>query len=329
MHKIGRNDDCFCGSGKKFKKCCLHKEETVLEMKRHHEGLIKFALDHFQPVLAERTTKFVAEFPVDKEHEQTFANISVCWDVFCTPLKDGKTITELYFDEKKPSLSSSAMDLSDGWNKAVPSLYTIEHYETDSLLIVKDVFTSELFTVNISTPQKPALDSVLLGTLVHNGSSYEFYIGYVEIPEKELPQLKERILAISPSEKATDIFRSHFPAVLQIALSDNLEPSSETVLGSASEGEEKLSGVMRLVLEIADASVYERAEGVWNQYIKEADPVIRKEAVFAAALDYFVTKDLHGEAATQAGTAKKYGVSAGSLSSRYRDIKETITSVTA
>ncbi len=23
-HKIGRNDPCPCGSGKKYKKCCLH-----------------------------------------------------------------------------------------------------------------------------------------------------------------------------------------------------------------------------------------------------------------------------------------------------------------
>ena len=26
--KLGRNDPCNCGSGKKFKKCCLYKEET-------------------------------------------------------------------------------------------------------------------------------------------------------------------------------------------------------------------------------------------------------------------------------------------------------------
>ena len=24
--KIGRNDKCFCGSGKKYKKCCINKE---------------------------------------------------------------------------------------------------------------------------------------------------------------------------------------------------------------------------------------------------------------------------------------------------------------
>ena len=26
-NKIGRNDPCPCGSGKKYKKCCLHRKE--------------------------------------------------------------------------------------------------------------------------------------------------------------------------------------------------------------------------------------------------------------------------------------------------------------
>lgn len=28
-HKIGRNDPCYCGSGKKFKRCCWGREEGV------------------------------------------------------------------------------------------------------------------------------------------------------------------------------------------------------------------------------------------------------------------------------------------------------------
>lgn len=28
--KIGRNDPCICGSGKKYKKCCLHGSDSVL-----------------------------------------------------------------------------------------------------------------------------------------------------------------------------------------------------------------------------------------------------------------------------------------------------------
>jgi hypothetical protein len=30
MANTGRNDPCPCGSGKKYKKCCLPKEEAVM-----------------------------------------------------------------------------------------------------------------------------------------------------------------------------------------------------------------------------------------------------------------------------------------------------------
>ncbi len=31
-HKTGRNDPCHCGSGKKYKKCCLKKDRTNLKI---------------------------------------------------------------------------------------------------------------------------------------------------------------------------------------------------------------------------------------------------------------------------------------------------------
>jgi hypothetical protein len=30
MSKLGRNDPCHCGSGKKYKHCCLGKEPRVV-----------------------------------------------------------------------------------------------------------------------------------------------------------------------------------------------------------------------------------------------------------------------------------------------------------
>lgn len=32
MNKPGRNDPCCCGSGKKFKKCCLNKSPDYTEL---------------------------------------------------------------------------------------------------------------------------------------------------------------------------------------------------------------------------------------------------------------------------------------------------------
>lgn len=37
--KIGRNAPCYCGSGKKYKKCCLHKEQEILRDASPYAGL--------------------------------------------------------------------------------------------------------------------------------------------------------------------------------------------------------------------------------------------------------------------------------------------------
>jgi len=43
MVKIGRNDDCHCGSGNKYKKCCLLQDETALKNNL-------FKIDHKSPM---------------------------------------------------------------------------------------------------------------------------------------------------------------------------------------------------------------------------------------------------------------------------------------
>ncbi len=47
MSKIGRNDPCPCGSGKKYKKCCLSKEQQRYELKRSVAGGRKDETDDF------------------------------------------------------------------------------------------------------------------------------------------------------------------------------------------------------------------------------------------------------------------------------------------
>lgn len=40
--KIGRNDPCFCGSGKKYKLCCMNKPKTELDMVESEQERIKY-----------------------------------------------------------------------------------------------------------------------------------------------------------------------------------------------------------------------------------------------------------------------------------------------
>lgn len=48
MKEIGRNDPCFCGSGKKYKKCCIDKEGINVKeekIKKQEEKIIEFKTD--------------------------------------------------------------------------------------------------------------------------------------------------------------------------------------------------------------------------------------------------------------------------------------------
>lgn len=70
MNKIGRNSPCPCGSGKKFKRCCLEKEtkikfntipiENLDELSNHSIDLIKEGKLDEAEILA---TKLIKEFP--------------------------------------------------------------------------------------------------------------------------------------------------------------------------------------------------------------------------------------------------------------------------
>jgi hypothetical protein len=336
---IGRNDPCSCGSGKKYKKCCLHKEEQTREVSFHQEGLIKYALENYQADLAARTSEYVKQYPVSKDQTQTYANIAVCWEVFCSKIKDNHTPVELYVEQVKTEVKPEVADILAGWTKTVPSLYKVLEQKTGFIFTVQDVWTEKVFDVTVNAAEKPKTDSVLLGTLVSNGVNYEFYVGYVEMPVSELPPLKEAIEKLDENSEATEIFKTKFPAVLQLSLIDISEgipkPQEETKPAEAAkvedtdeeteEKDEKYTAVTELVKANAETEVVEQAEKLWSEYITESKPAIRKEEIYAAALDYLVSKDIAGIASTQAETAKKYGVSPGSLSSRYREMKESLS----
>lgn len=61
--KVGRNDPCPCGSGKKYKQCCLAKKKSGLK------GIKAKWVSKPMPNLMERTFGKVA--PKDEEFKKT------------------------------------------------------------------------------------------------------------------------------------------------------------------------------------------------------------------------------------------------------------------
>jgi len=59
MAQIGRNDPCPCGSGKKYKKCCLAKEEAAASRIRGEQSAVQTALEWLQTNYPEEVSEAV------------------------------------------------------------------------------------------------------------------------------------------------------------------------------------------------------------------------------------------------------------------------------
>lgn len=60
-HKPGRNDPCPCGSGKKYKQCCLPKTQETNTPRKAHEGAIDRAIDWLMSRHRKAVTQAISE----------------------------------------------------------------------------------------------------------------------------------------------------------------------------------------------------------------------------------------------------------------------------
>lgn len=52
VHDLGRNDPCHCGSGRKYKHCCLDKDEATAHAKAETDAQAEAPADHTPETVA-------------------------------------------------------------------------------------------------------------------------------------------------------------------------------------------------------------------------------------------------------------------------------------
>lgn len=150
---VGRNDNCPCGSGKKYKKCCLKKSQVV-EL-RHHKEERFFSLKH---QIVNNLHRFVeAKLPysksiqLQKEFRKAFgqgvssqrsAPFFDLWLQMFHRFENGKRGIEWFLDEKASSMSQDELDLATTWRDLSPRIIQVVN-QTDKGIWVEDYFTKE------------------------------------------------------------------------------------------------------------------------------------------------------------------------------------------
>ncbi len=163
MKKIGRNDPCPCGSGQKYKKCCMvksyspnaaGKEQSINQ--RLVQDIIVFTREHYGHTIEEAYQYFWGDFDL-KEHLDSdgldLADINFGeWLVYdWEPEEDGeKKIIDLYM-EKARGLSEDYKDILFRMKDALISLYEIQEVFYGEGLLVKDILSGEEYNVKEKT----------------------------------------------------------------------------------------------------------------------------------------------------------------------------------
>ncbi len=229
MSKIGRNDPCPCGSGKKYKKCCLPKtyieigkEESVKE--RIVQDILGLAKNRFGNYIDDAYDYFWDDFDPEKELDKNlleFSNINFWeWVVYdwIPDEDDGRTLIG-HFMENNKRLTHDDLMVLNMMNNTVLSLYEVQEVFPEKGLLLKDLLIGGEYDVRekLATRQMKKWD-IFAARLLHldgkytlSGCAYPYHL-----------RQKERILST-----INEMFEDYRKAYPDAAMDDFLKAEGD------------------------------------------------------------------------------------------------------
>jgi len=212
MSKPGRNDPCYCGSGKKYKQCHLRIDEEKEREQREQTDAARY-LRLELPRFA-REERFVSDFDKALAHywnnyydETNAGQMSefealrfLDWLVFDYKLEDGSRIIDQYAEEYGESLTPVQLSLLQSWQEAPPAgAYELTGYD-GQILELRDVFSDETFTAfEAGGRGNVDIGEVILCRLMPVFDKTEFSTVAAYLPDNESEGLADYIMAAMES----------------------------------------------------------------------------------------------------------------------------------
>ena len=225
MNKPGRNDPCYCGSGKKYKQCHMTAD---LAAEREQRARADAARD-LRLVLFEfaESDRFAADAGEAASHYwnelYTADNLALMspseaerfydWFLFDYTLPAGARIVDLFRDEREADLSPNQRALLDRWAGGLPmSGYELTGYEKQTLRL-RELISGEMLDVYEPGGHGNApLGSIILGRPIPVEDRYEFFSTPAYIPTDEIVDLHDKLAAARAADgegDAADFIRRH------------------------------------------------------------------------------------------------------------------------
>lgn len=329
MNKVGRNDPCPCGSGKKYKHCCgksnvipfraLHLDDELEEI--HHE-LIDFAVTHYEDKINEIIQEYIEMNIMNEEDSdiETYANLLIAWIIIFEPIIDNKTVLEIFSNQTINKIKNVRIRrVFENWQQAISAIFEITSVEqkNDDIIIAKNIFTGKTHEIKHETRQTLHVGDYMMGTLapfIHR----EHFIFLVSLIDAENKPALDNLLEIYDPE--TEPMTELFPEWL----GDLIDPDEDELTWSDFE-HKRVADIFaqHMHQKDIDPTVIDTGLYFWNVYCVRNNPYVPKATTYAAGLHYLIMNILMDTNVTQVQIAKEYNVSPATVSKRYQNfIKE-------
>lgn len=327
MKKVGRNDPCPCGSGKKFKKC--HGASNVIELTpapynfeldELHSELVRFAgEEHREKVMEVFEDYSELGLHEDEERSDMFLSSLMQWMIFEIPIEGDLTIFDLYFNKQKNKIKHERVrQVFATWKYTSPSVYQVIS-ATEEETSIQDIWTEEEY--NIPREAGEYSEGILLiGFLLPYVGHHEFFLQTLEV-ENPNPSFIDQIKAIGEIS-----FIDDYPEILARLLSDGETPNGKMEWDHPMYAAVASLLIQHMTEKNAHESLAAAGAIIWKRYTEEVMPDVRKPGAYAAAVEYVVQQHAPGNLLnqSQAHLAKEYGTSSATVSKHKRAIEEVL-----
>ena len=238
----GRNDPCPCGSGKKFKHCCLTRPQTATgitprDRTEAFEALLKFSRrEQFDEVVAESAREW-ADMPVASAQEalqvilefETSTEAFFDWLFFDVILDDRPTMAETFLATRGWTVSRAAADYMRLMQTTSLRPYQVRAVTRNTGLTVRDLWTKQdvVVTERLGSAQLVRWDVLAARVVSHADGTWQFEGSIMALPphtsKPVLKELKAEYAAFVGGAKGAslaDFFKQSAPLLHDVWLSE-------------------------------------------------------------------------------------------------------------
>ncbi len=204
MSKIGRNDPCPCGSGKKYKKCCMEKVEVQRRYNDAKQNLLSKLVDFFlEDRFAEQADELAADYIAimgieDKNEvdEDDYGNL-LSVGLFDAPMEGSSRLVEIFYKEKGEHLPSQEREILENMLDMTIGIYEVQDYGSGNGFLVENLMEKERFHVVVDEEGMQVIKKwdIIIARVLKIGHENQIMGAVVVLPSASKKRLLEFVYA--------------------------------------------------------------------------------------------------------------------------------------